>query len=395
MNPVLNFVCTVILPPQDNIIIFLGILCLIAVFNVLTIPRLTPRRGNSQVLPPVECDFISILIPARDEAANIAQCVRSLLNQQFDPYEVIVLDDESQDETLEILHQLQVESPRLKVIQGKPLPAGWRGKNWACHQLSQAARGDRLLFVDADTRHDPQMLPESLALFSASRASLLSGLPRQELHSLSERLVVPILAWAVLCFFPIRLIQRIPIPFLSVAVGQFMLFDRTAYERIGGHRAVRLRIDEDFALAQLVKKHRLKWEFANLSRRVHCRMYHNFGEVLNGLGKNLFVVFGKILPVFLFIWLFLGIVFLLPWIYLGLDTFVVEIPAFEPLLALAAILLSFCLWALSDLYFRMPLTSALLYPLSITITIYVALRSAWLHFTHRSIYWKGRNLQSP
>jgi chlorobactene glucosyltransferase len=395
MNSILNIVCTVLLPPQDNILIFLGVLWLIALFNVLTIRRLSPPRDGGGVDPPAAPPFVSILIPARDEAANIAHCVRSLLEQHYDRYEVIVLDDESQDETPEILRQLQAESPRLKVILGAPLPPGWRGKNWACHQLSQAARGDLLLFVDADTYHDPQMLPESVALFSASHASLLSGFPRQELHSFSERLVVPILAWAILCFFPIRLIQRIPIPFLSVAVGQFMLFDRLAYQQTGGHSAVRLRVDEDFALAQLVKKHRLRWEFANLSRRVHCRMYHNFGEVLNGLGKNLFVVFGKILPVFLFIWLFLGIVFLLPWIYLVLDTFVVEIPAFEPILAFAAILLSFCLWALSDLYFRMPLTSAFLYPLSIAITVFVALRSAWLHFFHRSIYWKGRDLQSP
>jgi len=373
---------------QISILAFICVLLLIALFNVLTIKSLG-SNSQSNLYP-----MVSILIPARNEAQNIEECVYSVLNQDYSSYEVIVLDDESQDATPEILKRLSEGNPNLKLVSGQPLPPGWVGKNWACYQLSQAAQGELILFVDADTLHHPSMLTEAVSTLVATRADLLSGLPRQELKTLGERLILPVLPWAILSFFPIRMFQHIPFSFMSIAVGQFILCRRTAYLRIGGHAAVRGSLIEDIALARLCKKNDLKWEFVNLKGRVNCRMYQNFREVINGLSKNLFAVFGNSLPVFLFIWLWLAIVFITPALSLILYIFGASIPGYSPALTLVTVGISILLWLISLWYFRMPLLQAAAYPLTIALASLIAFRSAWLHFTQRSIFWKGREVKT-
>jgi len=372
---------------QIGILVFVCALCLIALYNLM----MRKRLGDS---PATEYKpMVSILVPARNEAHNIKVCLHSLLNQDYEPYEVIVLDDESQDSTPEILKQLSRECSHLITLTGQPPPFGWLGKNWACHQLSQVAQGDLILFVDADTHHHPRMLSEVVAAISATQADLLSGLPRQELKTWGERLILPMLPWAVLSFFPIRLFQRLPFSFFSIAVGQFMIFRRTAYTQIGGHAAVRSSVTEDFALAHLAKKNALRWEFVDLNGRVSCRMYHNFKQVLAGLSKNLFAVFGHNLPVFLFIWFWLAIVFIQPILSLILYSLGRPLPGFSPILALVAVALSLFSWLVSSWFSRLPLVLAAAYPLIIALNGLIAVRSAWFHYTQNSITWKGRALK--
>jgi chlorobactene glucosyltransferase len=336
----------------------------------------------------------SILVPARDEALNIEGCLHTLLNQDYEPYEVIVLDDESQDATPEILAYIHHDNPRLKTLTGQPLPCGWMGKNWACHQLSQAAQGELILFLDADTRHRPSMLTDAVSALLATGADLLSGLPRQEMKTWGERLILPVLPWAILSFFPVRLFQRLPFSFLSISVGQFMLFRRGAYLQIGGHWAVRSSVIEDFALARLVKANGLKWEFVDLNGRANCRMYQDIRQVLDGLSKNLFAVFGHNLAVFLFIWFWLAIVFIQPLLTLISYALGAPLPGTSPALALPAVGLSLFSWLISLRFYKMPLAQAAAYPLTIALTGLIAVRSAWIHDTQRSISWKGRPLKA-
>ena len=373
---------------QIAILAFICVLFLIAVFNVLTIKSLGSSSQTS--LYPM----VSILIPARNEAQNIEECVYSVLNQDYSSYEVIVLDDESQDATPELLKRLSEGNSKLTVLSGQPLPPGLVGKNWACFQLSQAAQGDLILFVDADTRHHPSMLAEAVSTLITMQADLLSGLPRQELITWGERLILPVLPWAILSFFPIRLLQHLHFSFLSIAVGQFILCKRIAYLQIGGHASIRSSVIDDIALARLFKKNGLKWEFVNLMGRVNCRMYQNFREVIDGLSKNLFAVFGSILPVLLFIWLWLAIVFITPAMSFILYIFGVPLPGYSPALALVTIGISMLLWLTSLWYFRMPLLQAVVYPLTIALASLLAFRSAWLHFTQHSVSWKGRNVKT-
>jgi cellulose synthase/poly-beta-1,6-N-acetylglucosamine synthase-like glycosyltransferase len=158
--------------PQAGILAFLGGLLLVALSNLRKLKSIE-AYPEANLLPT-----ISVLVPARNEALNIETCLTSLLAQNYDNYEVIALDDESQDDTGAILKRLSQTNPRLKILSGTPLPAGWVGKPWACQQLAEAARGELLLFTDADTRHHPKMLLAAAGAQQASGADFISGMPR-------------------------------------------------------------------------------------------------------------------------------------------------------------------------------------------------------------------------
>ena len=368
-----------------GIVIFLAILLLISFINLLTLKRL------GQFPDPSHCPRVSLLVPARNEARSIEGCARSLLAQGYPDFEVIILDDESTDGTGEILTRIAAEDDRLHVIHGQPLPTGWLGKNWACQQLSQAATGDYLLFTDADTYHDPLMLRDSIAAALATNADLLSGMPHQIVKTWSEQLLVPILAWSFMAFIPLALAQRVRPAFLSVAIGQYLLFRRSAYEKINGHAAVRDKVVEDFELARNIKKAGLQWRFVDATARIHCRMYHNFREVFNGLSKNLFIVFGNIF-FFALAWSALVISFLEPQLILLLALFGVALPVKLVLLSVLAIGQAILLWGLTDLRFDFPIKQAALYPLTIVLSVVIGLRSMFAHLFKRDVTWKGRSV---
>lgn len=371
---------------QIGIFVFCGTLALILLGNLLGMRRL------GRLAPARQAPFLSVLIPARDEQANIEACVRSLLAQEYASFEVLVLDDASTDGTAEILSRLAAESTRLQVLQGEPLPEGWLGKNWACHQLAQAARGDFLLFLDADTRADPRFLSDVAALACHARLDYFSGVPRQEALTLAEQLTVPMLPWIAHSLTPVPLIRALPLAFLASAVGQCMFFRRAAYERIGGHAAVRSVIVEDFALARRVKRFGLRWDLVDVSPRLTTRMYHSLPQAWDGFSKSLFEAFGNNLPVFAFVWAWMLLVFWQPWVVLVLSLLGRPLAGFSPLLALLTILLQSGLWAVTALRFRSPLLQTLLYPLTIAFFAAAAARSAWRRLRSRPLAWKGRQL---
>jgi chlorobactene glucosyltransferase len=368
-----------------GIVVFLTILLGISGFNLLTLKRL------GKFPDPPHSPRVSLLVPARNEARNIEGCARGLLAQDYPDFEVIILDDESTDGTGEILARLAAEDDRLHVLRGQPLPAGWLGKNWACQQLAQAATGDYLLFTDADTCHDPLMLRDSMAAAQATHADLLSGMPHQIVKTWSEQLLVPLLAWSFMAFIPLALAQRVRAAFLSVSIGQYLLFRRSAYEKINGHAAVRDKVVEDFELARNIKKAGLQWRFVDATARVHCRMYHNFREVFNGLSKNLYVVFGNVF-FFALAWSALVISFLEPQLILWLAVLGVALPAKLVGLSLLAIGQAILLWGLTDLRFGFPVRQAALYPVTIVLSVVIGLRSMFAHLFKRGVSWKGRSV---
>jgi chlorobactene glucosyltransferase len=368
-----------------GIVIFLAILLLISFINLLTLKRLGTFPD------PTHTPRVSLLVPARNEARNIEGCARGLLAQDYPDFEVIVLDDESTDGTGEILARIAAEDDRLRVIHGQPLPAGWLGKNWACQQLSQVANGDYLLFTDADTRHDPLMLRDSIAATVATHADLLSGMPHQEVKTWGEQLLVPILAWSFMAFIPLVLAQRVRAAFLSLAIGQFLLFRRSAYEKINGHESVRDKVVEDFELARNIKNAGLQWRFVDATARIHCRMYHNFREVFNGLSKNLFIVFGNIF-FFALAWSALVISFLEPQLILLLALLGFVLPIKLVWLSILAIGQAILLWGLTDLRFGFPVRQAALYPITIVLSVVIGLRSMFAHLFKRGVTWKGRSV---
>jgi chlorobactene glucosyltransferase len=368
-----------------GIVIFLGILLLISFINLLTLKRLGTFPD------PTRAPRVSLLVPARNEAHNIEGCARGLLAQDYPDFEVIILDDESTDRTGEILQRLAAQDDRLRVIHGQPLPAGWLGKNWACQQLSQAASGDYLFFTDADTCHDPLMLRDSIAAAVATKADLLSGMPHQIVKTWSEQLLVPILAWSFMAFIPLALAERVRAAFLCVSIGQYLLFRRSAYARINGHAAVRDKVVEDFELARNIKRAGLQWRFVDATPRIHCRMYHNFREVFDGLSKNLFVVFGNVF-FFALAWTALTISFLEPLLILVLALLGVPLPDKLLPLSVLAIGQAILLWGITDLRFGFPVRQAALYPLTIVLSVAIGLRSMFAHLFKRGVSWKGRSV---
>jgi chlorobactene glucosyltransferase len=334
---------------------------------------------------------VSILVPARDEERNIEECVISLLKQDYPDFEVIVLDDHSKDNTLSILTRLASHDNRLQIIEGRPLPEGWLGKHWACHQLDQAATGELILFVDADTRHTPDMLMDSVSALLAEHADLVTAFPREEVVTWGEHLLVPVIGFGILTFIPIRLVQRFRLAALSVTIGQFMLFRREAYDAIGGYESVKAEIVDDMVLGRRIITNGLEWRLLDGTHHISCRMYHGFWEAVGGFSKSIFAVFDyRILPYF-FGWLLVGTVFLEPvvalvsrWMRYPLTSIPVEYAA-------TSVVLSIILWMVAYRRFKFPAYLVFYYPLSLALFIAVVIRSFFQTATGTAA-WKDRLL---
>lgn len=238
--------------------------------------------------------LVSVLVPARNEAATIERCVRTLLAQDYPNLEILVLDDGSTDGTCEIVERLRREDPagRLRLLRGKDLPAGWMGKCHACQQLADASRGDYLLFVDADTEHAPQAVGAAVGAVEELGAAFITAQPRQVAVTLGERLFQPLLTYDVLTLLPVALVGRIAAPILSAGSGQFMLFRRGAYYEIGGHAAVRGEVLEDMEIVRVVKTHGYRAMWLDAGTAVRCRMYRSFGQLWQGYSKNFYACYG-------------------------------------------------------------------------------------------------------
>jgi chlorobactene glucosyltransferase len=369
---------------QQGGLTFLGVLALIALSNLFAMRRLH-GFGLPRAWPRV-----SILLPARNEAGSIDACARSLLAQDYPDFEVVVLDDDSSDGTGPIARELAARDSRLRVLAGRPLPGGWVGKHWACHQLAQAASGELWLFTDADTRHHPRALRDAVAALQAEGADLVTALPRQEMGTWGERLIVSILPWSLFCFYPLAVAERLRWPPLVMAVGQFMLFRREAYLRAGGHAAVRGRVADDITLAQRLVADGGRWRLLDATERVACRMYHSAGQAFEGFSRTLFSAFGGQAAVFVAIWLWLALVFLVPPLLLAARPLGL---AASPGQAWLAVGLAAALWGLCAWRLRLPPVLVIAYPLSVALAVVIAARSLYLSLAGKAV-WKGRLLPS-
>ncbi|HST65440.1 MAG TPA: glycosyltransferase [Mycobacteriales bacterium] len=230
---------------------------------------------------------VSVLIPMRDEAAHVSDCLTAVLGQDG-VHEVLVLDDGSSDGTAALARALGV-----RVLTGAPLPAGWLGKPWACRQLADAAdpTADVLVFLDADVRLRPGAVAATVGLLDT--LDLVSPYPRQVTVTAAERLVQPLLQWSWLTFLPLRLAERSGRESLAAANGQLLAVRRAAYERAGGHAAVRAEVVEDVALLRAVKRAGGRGGVADGTELADCRMYDGWPALRDGYTKSLWSAFGS------------------------------------------------------------------------------------------------------
>lgn len=377
-------------------LILLSICLLTVIGNLLVFRGLRPAR------PTATGPLVSILVPARNEILNIGNCVGSLLAQDHPHWELLVLDDHSEDGTGGVVRGLFAGAPkgrRMEVIDGRPLPDGWVGKCWACHQLSEVARGEYLLFLDADTVHAPGTVTAAIDFARSHRSDLVSAWPRMLTVTLGEKLIIPIIALLGFVFcahWLVELLQRYPsvarrfgrrfLYQLGAGNGQFMLFSRAGYDRIGGHEGVRGKVAEDVALGRAMTSligEGLRVHNCESIRFSTVRMYRSFGETWGGFTKNIRGLFERNEILF---WIFvLGIWagFLAPfvaWLWAPAARF----PLLRVTMAMAILLRVIVTWR-----FRLSWLGALLHPVGVGLMLGIALRSWWIsHFGEVS--WKGR-----
>lgn len=240
---------------------------------------------------------VCVLLPVRDEERHVVPCVTALLaslDRYPGPARLVVLDDGSTDATARLLADLAADDPRVEVARGAPLPEGWAGKPWACHQLARRAGDARVLvFVDADVTVAPPALAATVALLRDAGLDLVCPYPRQLAEGIAERLIQPLLAWSWMSTLPLGLAETSTRPSLGAANGQLLAVDAAAYTRLGGHAAVRAEVLEDLALLRALKAVGGRGVVAEGSRVATCRMYHGWAELRAGYGKSLWTAFGS------------------------------------------------------------------------------------------------------
>ncbi len=265
---------------------FLALRLLVALVNIAT--RQWLKSGK-----PLGRALISVLIPARNEEHNIQNLIRGLQKQDYQNLEILVYDDLSDDRTVERVNELAVTDRRIKIIRGLSLPQGWLGKNYACHQLSQLAKGEYLIFMDADVTAGPQLVSQAMAHLQKHKLSLLSIFPQQIMKSFGERITVPMMNWILVSLLPLILTRVSQRPSFSAANGQFMLFDAEVYNKHLFHQMVKGSKVEDIIIFRNIKRLGLKGHTLLSNGQVKCRMYNNFREATSGFSKNVFEFFGN------------------------------------------------------------------------------------------------------
>lgn len=265
---------------------------------------------------------LSVLIPARNESGNICNLLNDLIQLSSPPLEIIVCDDHSTDDTARLVLQISRQHPQVRLINSAPLPSGWLGKNFACHQLAQHAKGEYLLFLDADVRIQGNTLESILYFTSHNQLGLFSVFPRQIIRTEGEKQTVPLMNYILLTLLPLPLIRKVPDQSaLAAANGQFMLFRTSSYHRLEPHRQVRKERAEDIAISRYYKKEGIPVACLTGICSVSCRMYHSAKEAVDGLARSLPFFFGGSLTLAVLFWLFTTIGIIWVGVYTSLPSF--------------------------------------------------------------------------
>lgn len=355
------------------IFFFLIIRFTITLFNYISNPKLT-RSGRRYD------DLVSILIPVRNEQAEIVWLLKSILEQDYKNFEVIVLDDNSSDNTYEICRKFAEKDSRFSVIRGKELPDEWVGKNYACYQLAKRANGKYLLFLDAGETISDGLINGAVHRMKINKLSLLSLFANQQMETLGERAVVPLMHFLLLNLLPLRLVKLSSNPAFAAASGQFMMFDSADYHLNQWHIKVKNRVVEDIEIMKLVKRKGYVGEALLANGFIHCRMYEGYQDAVEGFSKNLLGDFNANIAglVCYLLLVMLGPVFIAAYLDLSLILFAVT------LIILSRIMISL-------LSGQNAFLNVLFHPLQMLSLVIIFALSVKKYLT-RTIVWKGRTI---
>lgn len=355
------------------VVVFAGLRLLVALVNLINHALLDSHAEYSG-------ESVDMLIPARNEAANIGFLLHDIQKQTYTNLRVLIYDDNSEDNTCEVIRENSKTIPALKIIPGKTLPNGWSGKNYACHQLSQQAEGHILIFLDADVRISSDFTARVVSHFRRHHLRLLSFFPVQIIKSSGEKLVVPLINWILLTLLPLFLVRKSSKSALAAANGQCMIFDTENYRRHHWHEMVKNDPVEDIAICQQMKKHGYSTETLLGQNEIQCRMYKSFREAFDGVSRSA--------PAFFDNHYSLGVLFVI-WITAAPLLLLATLnPVYISVYAGFVILTRILVALLS----KQSLTdNVLLHPLQMCILPFVVLKGIYTRLTG-AYHWKNRRI---
>jgi len=359
----------------------------------LAFVRLARQRPNLAHAPLASGRLVSIIVPARNEQDNLPILLDSLCLTSYDPVEILVVNDRSTDGTAEVVRAYADRDPRVRLVEGEELPTGWFGKPWACVQGYREARGDLLLFTDADTRHAPELLGRAVGALQSERRDLVTVIGRMICGSFWERVIMPIIGALLAIRFHPTVVNRARTASEAIANGQFILVTRESYDAVGTHAAVKHEVAEDLAMAQLYFRAGRPQLFAFAQKLMGTRMYTSLAGLVEGWSKNVYVGGKRSFPdepirrALLPLMFSLGALFwLLPPVVLVLALAGMTPGWLEP--AAWATGLSALFWILFNLGFGINPLYGLSYPLGVVMTGWIFARST--RRGERRIEWRGR-----
>jgi hypothetical protein len=331
---------------------------------------------------------VSLLIPARNEEAGIRATVEAALSSEGVDLEILVLDDHSEDATAKIVADVAERDARARLESAPPLPDGWCGKQHACWALAGLASHPILAFLDADVRLAPQGLSRAVAFLESSQADLISGVPRQETGTLLEKLLIPLIHFILLGFLPMGRMRTSRHPAYGAGCGQLFLARRDAYDRAGGHAAIRETLHDGIRMPRAFRSAGLATDLFDATDMATCRMYRSAKDVCSGLAKNaveglaapktilpitVLLFGGQVAPVLLCI---LGAASLISPMALALAV-LAAVVSYAPRLSAAR-------------RFRQSILGALLHPLSICLFLAIQWYALVRWLVGKPAAWKGR-----
>lgn len=353
----------------------------------LRVFRHTPPSGPSRP--------VSVLVPARNEAAAIGRLMETVLASRDVDLELVILDDDSTDGTGEIVRRRAEADPRIRLVPGGPLPAGWCGKQHACAALAREARHDTWVFMDVDVSLTPDAIARVVAFLDASHGDLVSGFPRQRTGSFLEWLLLPLIHFVLLGFLPIGRSRSDGSPGLAAGCGQLFATRRDAYARSGGHAAIRASLHDGIKLPRAYRRAGLKTDIFDATDIASCRMYERSIDVWRGLAKNATEGIGSPATIVPFTVLLAGGQ-ILPFVLLaqGLVTRWHDWPQWSIAATIIAAGLALLPRLLAVGRFGQSLSSALAHPLG--VAVFLAIQ--WWALARRTLglptSWRGRSLLS-
>lgn len=361
-------------------------LALAALYAFVTLANLSIFRAPVRSLRATAP--VSVLIPARDEAANIEDALRAVLAQEDAEIEVVVLDDGSTDGTGAIVERIAARDPRVRLARGAPLPPGWNGKQHACHQLAETARHEVLLFLDADVRLAPDAVARLAGHLDARRLDLVSGFPRQITRTLPEIVAIPQILVLLLGYLPFPMARLSNGAGFAAGCGQMMMIRAAAYRAAGGHRAFRDRMHDGLNLPRNVRTSGGRTDIIDATPIASVRMYDNWPDIWSGFSKN--ATEGMAKPVALPVWtVLLGGGHVLPPLLVPLAWLAGAPEAAEVALAATAILLA-ARTALAVALRQHPL-SILLHPAGVIVTLCIQWAALAAARRGERQAWRGRS----